>query len=430
MKDLLAPNNIRGSIFTEITTAFPALRALALFDLDAASSQYGVLLQPLSQLKGLEDLRLSSHHIFAGVTLDSISSLRQLASLELHLLYDATTTAWQLPAILERSSSLCSLQHLTHLSFTCTLGAAGSSLTLQGLGDEAAISGLTSCHRLASLQLPWAKLTTGAAESLASGLPQLKQLTVSEILPAAPMPPCSWREIHLRGRLQSIHDLIKLPLSGLDSLHLAHLQLGPLTPGRVETLFRALEQYTLPLAARLRGLSQITLDCGWFHMGGTQLTGLLTSIVALGGATLTDFTLARLPVRHLLQRSHFEVLAAGLPRLTQLSLLHHNLAPDAWPHLGALGLHTLHLHGGRGNTFTSQHFKLLASPVTRHLHLVLWQGDVNAARIGLERLLAARHVCARFISLSQQSESGEPPTKVPVWDNTEGGRWHWPEGCM
>ena len=382
-----------------------------------------MLLQPLSQLKGLLDLRISSHHIheFDGMTLNSFSSLKQLASLELRLLYDATTAAWQLPTILQSLSSL-NLQHLTHLSFTCTLGAAGSSLALHGLGDAAAIASLTACNRLASLQLPWAKLTAGAAESLASGLSQLRQLAVSEILPAAPMPPCSWRELHLHGRLQNLHDLVKLPLPGLDSLHLTHLQLATQALGGVEPLIHTLEQFALPLAARLRGLSRITLDCGWLRMDGAQLTSLLASVVTLGGATITDFELAGLPVRNLIQRSHLDLLATGLPRLTQLSLLHRNLGLSAWPHLGALGLHILCLGGGRGNTFAPQDVGLLASSVTRPLRLVLWEGDVHAARTGLETLLAARHGSARFLSLSQQSEPGEAPTKVLVSDMA--GGWH------
>ena len=424
MKDLLAPNNIRGSVFSEVATAFPALRALALIDLDAASSQYGVQLHPLSQLTGLRYLCISSHHIFAGVTLDSISSLRQLASLELHLQYDATATVWQQPVVLQCLSSLRSLQHLTHLSFTCARGAAWSTLLLQGLRNAAIISSLTSCNRLASLQLPWATLEVGAAESLASGLPRLTQLTVFGIRPAAPMPACSWRELHLHGRLQDLHQLVKLPLSGLDSLHLAHLQLDPQALGGVEPLIHTLEQYSQPLAARLRGMLRITLDCGWLHVGCAQLTCLLASIVTLGGATVTDFELAGLPVRNLLQRSHLDLLATGLPRMTQLSLLHHNLASGAWPHLGALGLQTLYLCGRRaGNTFMPQHVGLLASSVTRPLQLMLWEGDIHAARTGLETLLAARHVGARFLSLGRQSESGGAPTMVPVLNMTEGEGW-------
>ena len=422
MKDLLAPNNIRGSVFSEVATAFPALRALALIDLDAASSQYGVQLHPLSQLTGLTYLRISSRHIFAGVTLDSISSLRQLASLELHLQYDATATVWQQSVVLQCLSSLRSLQHLTHLSFTCARGAAWSTLLLQGLRNAAIISSLTSCNRLASLQLPWATLEVGAAESLASGLPQLTQLTVSEILPAAPIPPCSWRELHLHGPLQSLHDLIKLPLSGLDGLHLAHLKLAPQPDDGVEALILTLKQYARPLAARLRGLSQMTLDCGWLRMVKAQLTSLLASVVTLGGTTLTNFELAGLPVRHLLEGSHVDQLAAGMPRLTQLSLLYRNLDSCAWPRLGALGMHTLFLGGGRGNTFMPQYIGLLASSLTRPLQLVMQQGvEVGFARMGLETLLAARHAGARFISLSQQSESGEAPTKVRVSYMTEGG---------
>ena len=317
-------------------------------------------LQPLSQLTGLRDLRLSTQHFFADATLDSISSIRQqLERLELQLLYgsSAKTAVTSAPAVLRRLSSLGSLQHLTHLLFTCTLKAAdgpSASLPLHGLGDAAAIAGLTACKRLISLQLPWAKLTGGAAELLAAGLPCLMQLTVRQVQPMAPVAPCSWRELTLLGELQGLHDLIKLPLSGLDHLSLTHLVLAPYHDGGVEPHIHTLERYVPLLAAKLLGLSRLTLDCGWLHMDGAQLTSLLASIVTLGGTTLTDFAITGLPftdfeitglpVRRLLQRSHMEQLAMGLLCLTQLSLLHRNLALGDWSRLGTLaGLHSLFL---------------------------------------------------------------------------------------
>ena len=212
----------QGCVMPLIATVFPALCTLALSDLHPASSHHWVKLQPLSQLTGLRDLRLSTQHFFADATLDSISSIRQqLERLELQLLYgsSAKTAVTSAPAVLRRLSSLGSLQHLTHLLFTCTLKAAdgpSASLPLHGLGDAAAIAGLTACKRLISLQLPWAKLTGGAAELLAAGLPCLMQLTVRQVQPMAPVAPCSWRELTLLGELQGLHDLIKLPLSGLE----------------------------------------------------------------------------------------------------------------------------------------------------------------------------------------------------------------------
>ena len=147
-------------------------------------------------------------------------------------------------------------------------------------------------------------------------------------------------------------------------------------------------------------------------MDSGQLMSLLVSVVTLGGAMLTDFAITSLPVWHVLQRSHMELLAAGLPHLTKLCLLHPNLAPHAWSRLGALDLHTLFLDSGVGVAFRPQHMGSLASSVTRPLRLVLPKRDVEAAKVGLETLLAVRHVGAGFISLLQS----KPGT---AWEGTE-----------
>ena len=110
-------------------------------------------LQPLSQLTGLRDLRLSTQHFFADATLDSISSIRQLERLlELQLLYgsSATTTVTSAPSVsvLQRLSCLGILKHLAHLLFTGTLPAAdgpSASLPLHGFSDAKAIAGLMAC---------------------------------------------------------------------------------------------------------------------------------------------------------------------------------------------------------------------------------------------------------------------------------------------
>ena len=256
----------------------------------------------------------------------------------------------------------------------------------------------------------------GAAESLATKLPHLTQLTVCGVQPTAPMAPCSWRELTLYGRLQSLHDLIKLPLLGLDHVRVTHLELAPFSNGSVEALIHTLERYAPLLAAKLRSLSRVTLPCRFYRqVDGARVTSLLYSIVTLGGSLLTEFAITGLSVREVLQQSHMELLAMGLPHLTKLSLLHRNFALGAWPHIGALGLQALFLGGGGGVPFRAQHMGMLASSVIRPLRLVLQQCDIEAARMGLETLLAARHRGACLISLFQSDSEA-------AWEDVTGNK--------
>ena len=390
--------NEQGSIIAVIATAFPALRTLALSELDGASRLQGEQLHPLSQLTGLRGLYLAIPHGFDPFSLDIMSSLWQLESLELGI------KGYQFSDVFAHLSSLGSLPHLTHLAVSCP-STKGSMGGVDGLRYPEAVEGLLACKQLTSLHIPRTNLTEGAAESLAAGLPHLTRLSVSQIGPTAPMEaPCSWKELTMHGRgLQCFEDLVKLPLAGIDTLHLDYLELATHSDDRsVEDHIHTLELYAPLVASKLRALPKLTLDCSGHPMDSAQLTRLLTSIVTLGGSMLTDLVITGLPASILLQRSHMELLAAGLPRLTQLSLLHksmlhRNLDLSAWPCLGTMGLHTLTLgdHYSLGIALKPQYMGLLASSVKRPLRLVLRPCDVEAARTGLETLLAGAPASSR-----------------------------------
>ena len=407
-----------------IALSLPALRTLALSGLEeAAPGQQECELQPLSQLTGLMDISITARRWFSPLTLASLSSLHQLASLELQLI-KVNDDLYSFHRVFPHLSSLWGLSHLAYLScihvdtdppFTGRLHLSLQDalldvidLTMVEDEEDRMITVLAGCLQLTSLHLPWANFMHGATERLAAELPQLTRLLVGSLWPQAPIPPCSWRELTLcGGSLQINGDFFHLPLEGLDRLHIDHLALPYIrNSDHADSFTSLMEQHGPLLAAK----SQVADDepgarLSFIHsLESAELAKVIAALAVLGGAVdALSFSHTQL------EGSHVQALAAALPRLARLSLSDPGLiSDDAWAFIGTLpSLKTFSVMRYSGGLqqqqatepFNPQHVALLASSVTRPLTVTVAQSDAAVAALALKALQEAGNMGAGFITL-------------------------------
>ena len=415
---------------TVIASSLPSLRSLALSGIDKAVPGWPeIQLQPLSQLTGLTDLSIATHRAFAAATLASLSMVKHLASLEIQL--GDVDGVFQ--HVIPHLSSLWSLSHLTHLSCIRVdmapphIGGAqgnlhGVTVTVPAFEFGAIgkmITTLSGCRQLTSLQLPWAIFGGSAAERLATELPLLTQLTANSILPSAPMPSCSWKELTLCGKSPQIlsrHELFHLPFEGLDRLHVTRLVLPPFCSlGDADIFVSMMERHGPLLASKLQAAanndtSGVHLSFGYKLRSALDLLPrIIASLAALDG--IVDSL--RFDIGSRLRGSHVQALATALPRLAHFSVCEPGLIDDnAWASVGTLpSLKTFSTMRDSSDfiqpqhalePFQPRHMALLASSVTRPLTVTVAQSDAEVAAAALKALQAEGHVGATFITLHQR----------------------------
>ena len=388
-----------------VARSFPSLRTLALSDIDQAALgwEQECKLKPLSQLTGLTDLSIAARRGVSVSTLASLSSLKQLASLKLQLVNDGLDGFCH---VLPHLRSLWGLHHLAHLSCTYTdkwsaqqIGRAPENrdnvqphravVTAQALGFPSTavemifirgVYTLSGCRNLSSLQLPWASFQDGAAERLATRMPQLTRLSVNSLWPGVdPMPACSWREVTLCGGPQLLSSaLFRRPLEGMEHLRITHLVIPRfIDSDSVDNFVRMMGQRGRLLATKLQAARNNGPGVRLSFIYGlefAQLARVIASLTVLDGAV--D---AYCSGHTRLEGSHKRALATALPRLTHLSVVEPGLlGDDAWATLGTFpSLKTFSAVPDDEDSFfrlpsptmpfSPLHMALLASSVTRPL---------------------------------------------------------------